>query len=333
MECKENFKPAILQIFLRKTTPAPGHNFGNDWRSGVHGKYRFVSFGKLPPGHLKWGGQHRNHQLCANGQFFATTHEYIADGLLNSTIMFVIGPVSPDDLSGGRGRGWEEDSGAADDSAAAVAPKRHPNIELQLCLKNKVTVHSQIRLKWTPCDFGRVSEAGCCRVVDAAQRSALRSSLDEAAPWIEAGYGFSQPVEEKLHALGIVGVSFHHGDFSSCGQELLQYNEGGHFTWHRDRVVDEEEHVGTLLLVIPSPDMEGGVLKVASSEDGSDSVDIVCPESAHTTSTAFMVYLPLDVWHTVTPVTKGTRFVAKAPVLGTKEDLSKPRARRMGLSD
>jgi hypothetical protein len=251
--------------------------------------------------------------------------------------MFVIGPVGADDLRGGRGRGWEEAdaaaAGAGDAAAAVAAAKRHPNIELQLCLKDKVTILNQIRLKWTPCDFGRVSAAGFCRVVDAAQRSALRSSLDEAAPWIEAGCGFSQPVEEKLHALGIVDVSFHHGDFSSCGQELLQYNEGGHFTWHRDRVVEEEEHVGTLLLVIPSPDMEGGVLRVASSEDGSGSMDIVCPESAHATSTAFMVYLPLDTWHTVTPVTKGTRFVAKAPVLGTKEDLSKPRARWEGLSD
>jgi len=255
--------------------------------------------------------------------------------------MFVIGPVGADDLRGGRGRGWEEadaaaaGAGGAAADVAAVSQQRmpHPNIELQLCLKDKVTMLNQIRLKWTPCDFGRVSAAGCCRVVDEAQRSALRSSLDEAGPWIMAGLGFSQPVEEKLHALGIVGVSFHHGDFSSCGQELLQYNEGGHFTWHRDRVVDEEEHVGTLLLVIPSPDMEGGVLRVASSEDGSDSVDIVCPESAHTTSTAFMVYLPLDTWHMVTPVTKGTRFVAKAPVLGTKEDLSKPRARWEGLSD
>jgi hypothetical protein len=91
--------------------------------------------------------------------------------------------------------------------------------------------------------------------------------------------------------------------------ELLYYDKGCMFARHVDRQV-APNHVGTLLCVFNSDDLDGGELHL-EQQDGSGFVTASDPGGC------FMVFIPLGMPHWVTKVLHGHRLVAKCPVLGS----------------
>jgi hypothetical protein len=93
--------------------------------------------------------------------------------------------------------------------------------------------------------------------------------------------------------------------YTDC--ELLLYEVGGKFKAHVDRCRGRN-HVGTLLVIVPSEDLRGGALRTGPRgvEGG--------PDPRQPTA----VFLPLGVEHSVSKVTRGWRLVAKAAVFGAR---------------
>ncbi len=234
----------------------------------------------------------------------------------------VFGPVTPGCFRS-CGGDWQEDEEEDDDDAEDALV--HPNVALQALLVDEVTIHGQLALSWTECGFGMDG------------KTSRRVRLDENYRWIEAEYFLGEPMEEKLYAVGVVDVGFCSGTRSASGQELFEVGLGGHFSWRHELCLGKnakgQQHLGTLLLIVPSSDLEGGLLQVAEAvtamasataeECGTVFCEIVCPPA--TVSTAFMAFVPLDVQLRLTPVTRGSCFVAKAPVFGNVEPLGPER--------
>ena len=143
------------------------------------------------------------------------------------------------------------------------------------------------------------------RVLDPHQRVCEVAKL--ARPWTTAdpyNHFFRTAVTPLLTD---AGVAFRGLELEPTHQELLRYGIGGHFLAHSDRALSPT-HLGTLLLVLPSADMEGGELVVETGPGLQIlGADVQSP---------LVVYLPLGVVHSVRPVSAGTRYVAKAAVFG-----------------
>jgi hypothetical protein len=145
-----------------------------------------------------------------------------------------------------------------------------------------------------------------------ARDTSLRNCLNCACiPWVDLPH-----VRECVRAvLDGACVAFKKqppvfGDF-----EVLQYGVGSFFALHSDRVrvhPSGRRHLGTLLLVVPQPDCDGGklVVHVAMPYCASSTDRIVV------VSRPSMVFLPLGVVHEVTELLAGARWVAKAAVFG-----------------
>ena len=103
--------------------------------------------------------------------------------------------------------------------------------------------------------------------------------------------------------------------------ELLYYDKGCMFVKHVDREV-APNHLGTILFVFNSDDLEGDELHL-EQKDGT--VIVVAKDPG----ACYMVFIPLDMSHWVSEVTRGHRLVAKCPVLGSPKpvpiELPKPK--------
>jgi hypothetical protein len=88
--------------------------------------------------------------------------------------------------------------------------------------------------------------------------------------------------------------------------EVLKYGPASFFATHADRSRGDE-HVGTLVAVVATADAVGGCLHVDDGvRVGGD--------------TPYLAFIPLGRTHSVTTVTAGVRYVAKAAVYGTTTD-------------
>jgi hypothetical protein len=104
--------------------------------------------------------------------------------------------------------------------------------------------------------------------------------------------------------------------------EALRYGVGGHFAEHVDRSRGKS-HIGTLLFVIPSTDLEGGDLLFLN--EGSTS-----PPSGRR---PYVAFIPLGIKHAVKPVTAGVRRVLKAAVFAKHLRAGKPLKPRRYICD
>jgi hypothetical protein len=136
------------------------------------------------------------------------------------------------------------------------------------------------------------------------------------------------------------------GEWSTIAHELILYDKlGSAFALHCDQV-RHANHVGTLLYITQSSDCRGGELWVVPHEEVRAQVEglaesialresVTCSELStpdgtegdiktekpHVLEEVFvgrgprMVFLPLGVFHKVTPLMAGSRVVAKASVL------------------
>ena len=87
--------------------------------------------------------------------------------------------------------------------------------------------------------------------------------------------------------------------------EILKYTVGSFFDKHTD-TVRHSTHIGTLLAVFPSEDLEGGDLIMEPAEGEKVIISKQIP---------YLTFIPLDTLHSVSTIKKGFRIVAKAAVL------------------
>jgi hypothetical protein len=119
-----------------------------------------------------------------------------------------------------------------------------------------------------------------------------------ANAWITDSQLLATAVSSVLLKAGIDLASSSFGDY-----EVLQYKRGSFFATHADRSRGDK-HVGTLVAVVATADASGGWLCV----DDGVRVGGDMP---------YLAFIPLGRTHSVTTVTAGTRYVAKAAVYGT----------------
>ena len=159
---------------------------------------------------------------------------------------------------------------------------------------------------WGDCDYGiRGTDK---RATDPTVRVCKRKAV---ASWVSP---FTLPSLRELIKKAIVDADDGEvGAMAFLDCELLRYEVGGHFAVHvdahlPDRPISETEeyvHLGTLLMAIPSADMEGGRLYVPHRLRRGDVFPKRLPHA---------VVLPLGIAHGVTPVKRGSRCVAKASI-------------------
>jgi hypothetical protein len=90
--------------------------------------------------------------------------------------------------------------------------------------------------------------------------------------------------------------------------EVLKYTVGGFFAEHVDRSRGTD-HLGTVLAIFGTEDVEGGDLRTGG--------DVVWPAGCRQ---PHLVFISLGVNHEVTRVRKGERYAAKASVFGHVDD-------------
>jgi predicted 2-oxoglutarate/Fe(II)-dependent dioxygenase YbiX len=171
---------------------------------------------------------------------------------------------------------------------------------------------------WEPCDYGKstptttaAASDGCTdeREVDIDVRNCHRASV---ALWVNS-WLLDNTVKDMLTS----AVRADTDSVDIRNTEVLRYGVGCHFEEHVDRVRGAD-HIGTLLFVVPSEDLEGGDLVIRDAED-----------QPPTGASPYIVFIPLNVPHSVTLVTKGLRYVAKASVHAR---LLKPREKLKAVS-
>jgi hypothetical protein len=148
---------------------------------------------------------------------------------------------------------------------------------------------------WARCDVG--TRGSTTREYDASARVSWRAPA--SSPWIgEEDLMFYSAGE----VMGKAGVDLEVVTFSDF--EVLRYDAGGFFETHADRE-RAKGHIGTLLVVASSDDLQGGLL-----------VDEAGRPVWERQEDPYIVFVPLGVLHGVTLVTKGARYAAKASVHG-----------------
>jgi hypothetical protein len=168
----------------------------------------------------------------------------------------------------------------------------HPNVALRTYVEDMVTIHGYFPLQW---------------------------GEEVKVAWIQDGMGFASAVKKHLRVKVCYSWT---ASLSSPGQTLQLLEAGSEPLWHTSiRVVDG--HIGTVVLIVPSPDLEGGELKLRPAEDtGKEATTVACPIVPYRyfaapvpDASAFVVYIPLGMALCVTPVKNGWCFIAKAPVV------------------
>ena len=137
------------------------------------------------------------------------------------------------------------------------------------------------------CDFGTGDGS---RLVDKKKRVCSKKNTE----WTTAGItkNFNELLKSRL------GTDI---EVVLKEDEILKYEVGSHFEKHTDRIRDPNM-IGTLLLVLPSNDLDGGILNV-------DGFNI-----EHNPGEHHLVYLPIGLPHSVSRIKQGTRYVFKACV-------------------
>lgn len=157
---------------------------------------------------------------------------------------------------------------------------------------------------WEPCDVGQPDGS---RAMDFDHRVCFKGR-SPSGPWLHADHHLLKTITREM--LGPAGVDIQAGvSFHPDMQQVLRYTPGCFFREHEDRVLGPD-HLGTLLLILPSPDLVGGIL---GFEDGRE---MSCPGTRVAFPGTYLVFIPLGVVHWVTLVVAGHRIVAKAPVFG-----------------
>ena len=133
---------------------------------------------------------------------------------------------------------------------------------------------------WSPCDYGK-------------------SSKRESDPQIRACNYISHKWSDKVPNLGEYLTANGLDQYDIREEEILRYDIGDHFEMHVDRHRGPG-HMGTLLLVVPSPDLVGGQLKISGIKEP-------LPSSSNE-----LVYIPLGTYHSVSDVSCGHRYALKA---------------------
>jgi hypothetical protein len=141
---------------------------------------------------------------------------------------------------------------------------------------------------WVQCDY----EDGGCRVFDTTSRKCSKALLDCVTP------DFAREFTALFNSTKTIKLDLIFND-----SEVLKYDVGSHFTSHVDRIRGAG-HIGTLLIVISSSDLDGGVLTIKNMP-------------VQRAEKSYMVYIPLGVHHSVSIVTKGSRYVYKTSVFST----------------
>lgn len=157
---------------------------------------------------------------------------------------------------------------------------------------------------WAECDFE--DTALNKRVVDHTVRKAYKRPM--AADW---AWPTTNPRAASLYTqANIDPATVTIPDLA----ELLYYDAGCMFAKHEDRKRGDN-HLGTILFVFNSDDLEGGELHL-EQQDGKVVVVAADPGGC------FMVFIPLHMSHWVSKVIRGYRLVAKCAVMGlpSRED-------------
>lgn len=184
---------------------------------------------------------------------------------------------------------------------------------LAIVVREIMHVHGGIKsLAWEEADVGMVDSLARVRVVNRTARACMRAVFppDRAEPWMTSDSWLRNQVVMRM--LYDAGLHIDTVSFGEVGvhQKLLWYSAGGQFVEHVDRK-QGPSHIGTLLLILNSEDLHGGVLQV----NGEGVVD---------QPGVWLVFLPLGVPHGVSPVERGERHVFTAPVFGEWVDASVP---------
>ena len=152
---------------------------------------------------------------------------------------------------------------------------------------------------WRDCDVGDVVDGS--RVMDATSRVC---KMARASAWVTDDSPMFEAAGVLLVEAAVDLRTVDFGDF-----EVLRYGPGSFFAAHTDRSRGEG-HLGTLVAVVATEDAAGGELHVDTA-DGDVSVGLDKP---------YLTFIPLGRLHSVTPVTAGSRYVAKAAVYGSTTD-------------
>ena len=145
--------------------------------------------------------------------------------------------------------------------------------------------------EWRACDVGT---ADGTRVAETITRVCETAS---STAWVDPdNQMFVGAAQDVLAESGVDLATVRFGDY-----EVLKYGPGSFFAAHADRTRGDG-HIGTLIAVVASEDAVGGELYVDEERVGKDK--------------PYLVFLPLGRVHSVTPITAGTRYVAKAAVYG-----------------
>ena len=93
--------------------------------------------------------------------------------------------------------------------------------------------------------------------------------------------------------------------------EILRYDIGSHFVEHLD-TLHGPHHIGTLLLIFPSENMEGGELFINNKYNRCN--EIQDTEIKVSDYLQHAVYIPLGTFHRISPIINGHRIVFKAAI-------------------
>lgn len=155
---------------------------------------------------------------------------------------------------------------------------------------------------------GKFNQAGIYRnghgTVDTNTRSTTVKALDvEAFPDIN---------NALLNMVNIWDGTLDPKDFIVREYNYLIYNEGDHFTKHKDQLKDENPRIfSTSTIISYSEDFEGGEFGIYSGDGYFDYVNLSPGET---------VFFDSRTWHQVFPVTKGTREVLVAWIYHKTEE-------------
>ena len=152
--------------------------------------------------------------------------------------------------------------------------------------------------EWRVCDVGTV-EGG--RILDTSARLCDTATAKE---WVSKDFLLFQTAGNVLMRAGMDLSTVEFRDF-----EVLRYGVGSFFSAHADRNRGEG-HLGTLVAVVATVDAAGGELHVDGDGDSYEGVPVG-------TGTPYITFIPLGRVHSVTRVTSGTRYVAKAAVFSS----------------
>lgn len=212
-----------------------------------------------------------------------------------STVHAVLRSVDYDALFG---HGWQYDLPEEEEKKA-----KEPVYQQQMMLEWIQELGYDV--PWTPCDHGEIGVDGAVtRLEDRSVRMCMKRQL--TGGWRPSDW-FSHSALEIIMASGL-RVNSDKVLFKNA--EVLKYGVGGHFKPHVDRRL-AQDHVGTLLIVVPSIDMEGGALVVKGGELVVKTGDTY--DNSQLTRT-YAAFIPLGVCHKVAPVRRGERYVLKVAV-------------------